>query len=191
MVVDLLSVLKSLDPFDETVWTDDGLPALDAVKALVGDSELTRDDINKVALGLLRDNVATYTTPPKASKKQKEVIEETVPEAPLAVAVIPADDQDALQVELQAAHNELQGLLAQKQAIEAQILDLDSRHKALERQVIHKSDSEENALVIAEYVASAQRERDLKAEKIKQLEESGLSVKEILDIIKPPKRKRK
>lgn len=191
MAVDLLSVLKSLDPFDETVWTDDGLPALDAVKALVGDSELTRDDINKVALGLLRDNVATYTTPPKASKKQKEVVEEIVPEAPLAVAVIPADDQDALQVELQAAHNELQGLLAQKQAIEAQILDLDSRHKALERQVIHKSDSEENALVIAEYVASAQRERDLKAEKIKQLEESGLSVKEILDIIKPPKRKRK
>jgi ribosomal silencing factor RsfS len=191
MAVDLLSVLKSLDPFDETVWTDDGLPALDAVKALVGDSELTRDDINKVALGLLRDNVATYTTPPKASKKQKEVVEEIVPEAPLAVAVIPADDQDALQVELQAAHDELQGLLAQKQAIEAQILDLDSRHKALERQVIHKSDSEENALVIAEYVASAQRERDLKAEKIKQLEESGLSVKEILDIIKPPKRKRK
>jgi ribosomal silencing factor RsfS len=191
MAVDLLSVLKSLDPFDETVWTDDGLPALDAVKALVGDSELTRDDINKVALGLLRDNVATYTAPPKASKKQKEVIEEIVPEAPLAVAVIPADDQDALQVELQAAHDELQGLLAQKQAIEAQILDLDSRHKALERQVIHKSDSEENALVIAEYVASAQRERDLKAEKIKQLEESGLSVKEILDIIKPPKRKRK
>jgi ribosomal silencing factor RsfS len=191
MAVDLLSVLKSLDPFDETVWTDDGLPALDAVKALVGDSELTREDINKVALGLLRDNVATYTTPPKASKKQKEVVEEIVPEAPLAVTVIPADDQDALQVELQAAHNELQGLLAQKQAIEAQILDLDSRHKALERQVIHKSDSEENALVIAEYVASAQRERDLKAEKIKQLEESGLSVKEILDIIKPPKRKRK
>lgn len=191
MAVDLLSVLKSLDPFDETVWTDDGLPALDAVKALVGDSELTRDDINKVALGLLRDNVATYTAPPKASKKQKEVIEEIVPEAPLAVAVIPADDQDALQVELQAAHDELQGLLAQKQAIEAQILDLDSRHKALERQVIHKSDSEENALVIAEYVASAQRERDLKAEKIKQLEESGLSMKEILDIIKPSKRKRK
>lgn len=191
MAVDLLSVLKSLDPFDETVWTDDGLPALDAVKALVGDSELTRDDINKVALGLLRDNVATYTAPPKASKKQKEVVEEIAPEAPLAVAVIPADDQDALQVELQVAHNELQGLLAQKQAIEAQILDLDSRHKALERQVIHKSDSEENALVIAEYVASAQRERDLKAEKIKQLEESGLSVKEILDIIKPPKRKRK
>jgi ribosomal silencing factor RsfS len=191
MAVDLLSVLKSLDPFDETVWTDDGLPALDAVKALVGDSELTRDDINKVALGLLRDNVATYTTPPKVSKKQKEVIEEIVPEAPLAVAVIPADDQDALQVELQAAHDELQGLLAQKQAIEAQILDLDSRHKALERQVIHKSDSEENALVIAEYVASAQRERDLKAEKIKQLEESGLSMKEILDIIKPSKRKRK
>ena len=32
---------------------------------------------------------------------------------------------------------------------------------------------------------------DLKAEKIKQLEESGLSMKEILDIIKPSKRKRK
>ena len=191
MAVDLLSVLKSLDPFDETVWTDDGLPALDAVKALAGNPELTREDINKVALGLLRDNVATYTAPPKASKKQKEVVEEIVPQAPLATAVTPADDQDALQVELQAAHEELQVLLAQKQAIEAQILDLDSRHKALERQVVHKSDSEENALVIAEYVASAQRERDLKAEKIKQLEESGLSMKEILDIIKPSKRKRK
>ena len=44
MAVDLLSVLKSLDPFDETVWTDDGLPALDAVKALAGNPELTRED---------------------------------------------------------------------------------------------------------------------------------------------------
>jgi hypothetical protein len=78
--MNLLETLKALDPTDDSLWTDDGLPALDAVKAITGDKKLTRQALNDIALGLTRTNVAEYTPLTKATDVQPEevIVEETV-----------------------------------------------------------------------------------------------------------------
>lgn len=68
----LLDTLKALDPLDDLVWTDDGLPAIDAVRIASGDSKVTRKMINDVALGLTRTNVLEYVP---LSKAVDEVVE--------------------------------------------------------------------------------------------------------------------
>jgi hypothetical protein len=78
--MNLLETLKALDPTDDSLWTDDGLPALDAVKAITGDKKLTRQALNDIALGLTRTNVAEYTPLTKGADVQPEevIVEETV-----------------------------------------------------------------------------------------------------------------
>lgn len=71
----LLEVIKTLDPNDATLWTSDGLPKLDKLSLALG-SNVTRTEVNAVAFGLTKDNVATWVAPPS-----KE------PEAPVEVPV--------------------------------------------------------------------------------------------------------
>ena len=71
----LLEVIKTLDPNDATLWTSDGLPKLDKLSLALG-SNVTRTEVNAVAFGLTKDNVATWVAPPS-----KE------PEAPAEVPV--------------------------------------------------------------------------------------------------------
>ena len=71
----LLEVIKTLDPNDATLWTSDGLPKLDKLSLALG-SNVTRTEVNAVAFGLTKDNVATWVAPPS-----KE------PEAPVVIPV--------------------------------------------------------------------------------------------------------
>jgi hypothetical protein len=59
----LLEVIKTLDPNDATLWTSDGLPKLDKLSLALG-SNVTRTEVNAVAFGLTKDNVATWVAPP-------------------------------------------------------------------------------------------------------------------------------
>ena len=80
----LLDTLKALDPADDSLWTDDGLPALDAVKTLTGDTKISRKAINDVALGLTRANVLEYVAPPTQATPEAAVVEQpVVEEAPV------------------------------------------------------------------------------------------------------------
>lgn len=62
----LLETIKTLDPNDATLWTSDGLPKLDKLSLALG-SNVTRTEVNAVAFGLTKDNVATWVAP--ASKE--------------------------------------------------------------------------------------------------------------------------
>jgi hypothetical protein len=77
----LLETLKTLDPADDSLWTDDGLPALDAVKAITGDKKLTRQSVNDVALGLTRSNVTSYEAAPVSATRVEEKPVEPIVEA--------------------------------------------------------------------------------------------------------------
>jgi hypothetical protein len=70
------------------MWTDDGLPAIDAVRIVTGDSKVTRKMINDVALGLTRINVLEYVP---LSKAANEVAEPIVVEATEEVSSEEAD----------------------------------------------------------------------------------------------------
>jgi len=73
-MADLLDTLKSLDPTDATLWTDDCLPVIAIVQTLMSDTTITREAINKVALGLTKDTVKDYTVAPVATKGKKPVV---------------------------------------------------------------------------------------------------------------------
>lgn len=51
----ILETVTKLDKTDDTQWTDDGLPRVEVVKALVDDSTLTRAQINEAAPGFSRN----------------------------------------------------------------------------------------------------------------------------------------
>lgn len=182
-MADLLTVLKTLDPTDDTLWTDDGLPALDAVKTLAGDAKVTRAAINKVALGLTRENVTTYEAPSAAT--EPEVAPEPV------VEVVPEVTQDELQVELEKVRTELFAKVEAKNALEAEIVQLNQKYSSLEAKVKPVDDSIANAEALAGYAAAAQAEREARAEKMQKLLDSGLTMKEIQEVMGINKRKRR
>lgn len=76
----LLDTIKAFDPLDDSLWTDDGLPVIDAVKAATGDAKITRKTINDVALGLTRTNVVDYVPLTKANDVTPAVQAEVVVE---------------------------------------------------------------------------------------------------------------
>lgn len=45
---DIAEALLALDPDNSEHWTDQGLPSMEAIKAIVGDSSITRRDVNDV-----------------------------------------------------------------------------------------------------------------------------------------------
>ena len=70
------SVLASLDPKNAGHWTQDGLPKLEIVKLLSGETKATRDDITAIAPELTRES----------SQKAKDAttLIPSAPQAPLA-----------------------------------------------------------------------------------------------------------
>lgn len=51
----ILATLAKLDKIDDTQWTDDGLPRVNVVQALVDDPTLTRAKLNEIAPGFSRN----------------------------------------------------------------------------------------------------------------------------------------
>lgn len=58
MSLDIKSALGQLDTSKDEQWTSDGLPRLDALKALTGDASLTREKVEAEAPGFTRTGTA-------------------------------------------------------------------------------------------------------------------------------------
>lgn len=54
MKMSLLAALAQLDPSNDNHWTGEGLPRLDTVKFMTGDSTVTREAVTQAAPGLTR-----------------------------------------------------------------------------------------------------------------------------------------
>jgi len=84
MANSILQALEMLDPKDDAHWTKDGAPALDALKAILGDDTLKRKTVTEAAPGFSRSH---YDIPePKAPEETPE-------------GSVMADDQAALEAE--------------------------------------------------------------------------------------------
>jgi hypothetical protein len=173
----MLELLKTLDPTDDTLWTEDGLPSLSAVQALLGDNAITRDDINKVALGLVRANVAEYTVPAKKVKKAKDEEVVVTPE------VVVEQPQDALIAKVAQVRAELSAKLELKVQLESELTQLNQELFGLEIQLKPVDTSASNAEALAGYAQAAQAEREAKAIKMQKMIDSGLSLNEVKDLL--------
>ena len=171
-MAELLDVLKSLDPNDDSLWTDDGLPALDAVKALSGDKKLTRQALNDVALGLTRTTVASYDTPP--AKAVTEVTVETKVEEALS--------QDDVKAELELALAAIEEARTKASSTEAELFALQQKVTALDSKLVKPTANEEFAESMSHYITATAKERMERADKLAKLEELGLSVDDLKEL---------
>ena len=179
--MDLLAVLKTLDPTNDSLWTDDGLPALDAVKAATGDSKITRSALNKVALGLTRDNVATYEPPTKA--EESEVSSDTVVEAPI-VTTVALGEVPALQAQIEAVREEINATLKQRNDLTAKLDDLTVKLQDLEKKIpIAEIEAELERANMESYLKRAKEEREARGEILRKLKETGLSLDQVKEIV--------
>jgi polyribonucleotide nucleotidyltransferase len=175
-MAELLDVLKALDPNDATLWTDDGLPMLDAVKALTGDSKLTRSALNKVALGLTRDTVATYTTAPVDASVA------TVEEVIVVEEPVQSLSQDEVKAAIAVASAEFEELRNKADSTETELAKLQKQVDELSSQLVKPTPNEEFAEAISHYVAATAKERMERSEKLKKFEELGLSFDDLKEL---------
>lgn len=56
----IVEALRKLDPANPENWTQDGLPKLAAVQGLVGDTSITRKDVEESAPGLTRETFGAF-----------------------------------------------------------------------------------------------------------------------------------
>lgn len=174
-MADLLETLKALDPTDDSLWTDDGLPSLAAVQELVG-SDVTREAINEVAAGLTRITVTDYVAPIKKSKKAKV-------EEPVVAEPVVEEPQDELVTKVAALRETISTKLEAKVQLEKELVELNQELFSLEIKLKPVDTSSSNAEALAGYAAAAQAEREERAAKMQKLLDSGLSMKEVKDVL--------
>lgn len=81
----LIEALTSLDTDNDDHWTQDGLPRLDVLKSLTGES-VTRSDISGVSKTFNRFNPVIESEQGEADETKSEASETEAPEAPEATA---------------------------------------------------------------------------------------------------------
>lgn len=173
-MADLLDTLKNLDPTDATLWTDDGLPVIAVVQTLMSDTTITREAINKVALGLTKDTVKDYTVAPVATKGKKSV----AAEAP----VVAEDSQEAIIAKLAELTASIEKAKEATEANETEIAKLVNESNVLNGKIIRKTPEEEFAEAVAEHLKSATKERMERAAKLAKFEELGLTFDDLKEM---------
>jgi hypothetical protein len=177
----LLDTLKGFSPEDDSLWTDDGLPSIDAVKAATGDKKVTRDAINKAALGLTRTNVAEYVAPPEANVAEEVVAQPTVTveEAPVALEGVAA-----LLAEIEAVRATIAAKQATASDIAKEVAALTVQLNVLELKIpVRELYLENERKNIEGFAARSEKETQERLANIAKLEASGLSVEQIMELV--------
>ena len=121
----LIAALNTLDPQDDTHWTQTGLPALLIVKRAAGMVSVTRADVLEAAPGLTRETFSTFDF--SAQSDDADGDDSTVQDHPVDVTQLRRDAQDA-NAEVEEAQQALQR--AQKARSDAHAKLVDNRRQA-------------------------------------------------------------
>lgn len=175
----LLDSLKTLDPLDDTLWTDDGLPTIEAAKVISGDKKLTREAINKVALGLTRSNVTEYDV--SFSSWVEDEVKEVAPIVEKSVAL---NDVDALLAKIDVLQKTIADKTAARHAIELEVSELAKELAALEITIPYREIQLENQRKGLEaLMARSDLEGKERAEKLNKLNALGLTPEQLIDLL--------
>lgn len=188
----IAATIRALDPEDDSLWTQDGLPRIDVVAKAAGMSGLTRSDLNGAGSGLDRESLRAAAAPAVPSEAAASTAQESA--QPTQEPAKPQDDPDAPLADLgeqpdtslDGPHRELklaQDILEQKRS------ELNAAQQAFDEQVQHvdrllvaveqAAPLETTMDSIQMYLESQKRQRELKAARSRQLSEAGVSLKEL------------
>lgn len=191
------AALQQLDSSNDNHWTADGMPRLDTLKALTGETDITRAQVTEVAPFFSRENPTLETPPevlnppspdappvaaaPPVTAPPEEVVapEPEVAEQPAEPdSVVSTENEDDHIAELQTA------LAATREGMQEAATAIDAAQQAYNKLVNQEAeiDEELGKLVgvessgdaIASYLESQKRLVSEKVNRFKQLKESGV-----------------
>ena len=177
----LLSILKSLSPEDDGLWTEDGAPRLDVVSGLIG-AEVTREAIFDVAYGLDRSNVTTYKPPKKKPVSPTPLV---VQIDDLGVDAQEVISDDELLVRITSLEEKIAQLLVEKNNIDEQLEITHVEASSLRKLLAHEDDNLKLTRGIQVFFAAADQDRREQEERQKAFMESGLGLNDILGYVNP------
>lgn len=188
----ITDALSKLDKANDNHWTSEGLPRIDTVKLLAGNQALTREEITKAAPEFTRDSAGP--TAPQESQSQGST-DPAVVIAPAAVTngagtdeALPPDPQldEVVGIDYDTAIALAREALEKAQAVLDEAL---AAHKVAQTLLDDKINAkhaagagETSMSAIQSYLAGQRRLLDEKADRMRTLNEAGMSVKGLRDL---------
>lgn len=167
--MDIREALDQLDPLDDSHWTEEGHPALGAVKAILG-SEVTRKQVIDAAPDFSRDSCNLPDPFEGMSQIEKDEAIATAEFEELQAAILKK------QKEISVLRDELDVLNSK-----AMIMDLH-----LER--IRRARGKTQSTAIQEYLAQVRKSRMAKAARLTAFAANGVAIKDLVASMNPRSR---
>ena len=189
--------LKRLDVSNDNHWTAEGVPRLDTVKLLSGDSTVTRDQIEIEFPGFNRKNAQTYVKPDAQPNSAATFTPTTPAEVQLAEAFGKAGaTPEAAVAEVEAIVYTIEGL-QEKQNLLNEVLAGIAKAEEFKRNLVQEIDvmleyfaekgvAETDGDKIQGYLQSQLALREKQAARNRELSEAGIT-RELLKSIIPAK----
>ena len=202
----ILDALLKLDINNDEHWTSDGLPRMDVLEGIVGDKSLTRQQVTAAKPGFSRAVAAqAQAQQEQQSQGSTEPSKETAPasaqppSAKAPAATTPSEEENEGEVEdsedsevaearkaLAEAQAELDELTAERAKVEkahvAKMQEVDKLTDALEALVGKETTGD----AIQGYLARQRQNLAERAERMKEIRDSGVNIGEITRGLKSP-----
>lgn len=194
----IAAAVMQLDPTNDNHWTEDGLPRIDTVKFLSGDSTVTRASINEAVPGLTRANAK----PPQAVQQPvgDTGAPVTLPALPVGdpgsaggdngVHQEPGADADGdmgeverLQAAVQAAQAKLDEGLAAQAEVGRYVAQASAAYDRAVQALEEAAPSQDVGSAIQQYLSRQVEQRNERAKRVSQIRTADL--KDIRDFLVP------
>lgn len=206
----IIEALSQFDTNEDSYWTEDGLPLLEAIHHLTGDETITRQMVTELAPGFSRINPsiaigvveaeAPSTNPlddmgsPGAEVSQdKEVPSLSESEIKEANDILEADgkkdgltrdERDALeakyQLEQKSVAEEISKVVEARNKLEQQLNQLYHRETAIYDKLTLLEDVNKQTNALQDYQKSQAKVRHHRGEQIQRLREANINLKDLI-----------
>lgn len=130
---DIVSALQKLDSGNDDMWTDDGLPRVDAVQQLANDNTLTRKMISAAAQGFSRAGT-------EANKEPEDILSTD----PIVAQALAEDEENGFNVEEDPTRDPLTDDQV-KEIMQRRVSDASTKLEQRRREVIDAQNAQRRA----------------------------------------------
>jgi len=176
MNANIIEALSKLDVTNDNHWTEHGLPRIETVKFLTGDTSITRDAINAAIPGFNRNNVSltpVVETPLIETRETNVVIKDI-------------EVEPTLQDQFEAQQEYLEILIQQQSELNKEILEQTYKVHGLATEIQKVSVEKTSQEAIQSYLQSQQGVLQERGARIRMISDSGIKLKELADGLKSP-----
>lgn len=202
--VTLEAAIKQLDITNDNHWTADGLPRIETIKFLTGNTTITRDVIEAALPGFKRQNalveVPVAETVSVVTEPVVEVIAEPIVEPVAAVEPVVEAIAKPVLAEVVAEpvkpvtlQDQLEFEEANYEDIQAELKEVNARLEAKGKEVQDLKEFiqielgvETSQEAINKYLESQKEQLQIRADRIRMIASSGINLKELSEGLKSP-----